>query len=130
MNALHICTRPGATQLHDGIGGESGANEVVLVPPSQLFLRRQRSLVCRESHYGITADRCDFFDSLWPQSGHDLSGPRAPIETADERFLDLERVHEGHDIRGDCCPLTISDRITRSEPCRAKATHIRHDHSV
>src|SRR5258706_14293139 len=98
VNALHICARHGATQLHVGIGGESVANEVVLVPPSQFFLRRQRTMVYRAIHYDITADRYDSFDSLWPQSGHDLNAPRAPIETADERLLDLERVHEGHDI--------------------------------
>src|SRR6266478_3781037 len=130
MNALHICTRRGATQLHDGIGGESGANDIVLVPPFQLFLRRQRSLVCGEINCDITAGRYDCFDSQWPQRRHDLSGPRAPIETADERLLDLERVHQLDDIRGDYGLLTISHRVMRYEAPGAEAAHMRHDHSV
>src|SRR6202521_3753960 len=99
---------------------EAVANEIVLVPPSQLLLRRQRSLACREIHHDITADRYDSFDSLWPQRGHDLSGPRARVETADERLFDLERVHQRHDIRGGRGLLTILHRATRSEAPGAK----------
>ncbi len=39
-----------------------------------------------------------------------FGGPRAPVAAAEDRPLDLERIHEGDDVEGERRLLAVAER--------------------
>ena len=68
---------------------------------------------------------------LRPVRRNDGSGrPCAPIEAGEDGFLDIQRIHQGDDIDGDCRGLAVANRFVRKETRRAIAAQIRNDHPL
>ena len=111
-------------------GAAALGGEVILVPPLQLGLRRQRRhaelLVADE----IAAHRYHRLAALRPQCGDDVGGAGTPVAAADRGLLDAQRIHQGDDIGGDRRLLAVADRLVRQESRRAVAAQIRHDHAI
>ena len=97
--------------------------EIVLVPPFELGLRRQRHLagflaadqIAAHGHHGLAA--------LRPERRHDVGGPRAPIVAGDDRLLDLEGIHQGDDIDGDAptAGRCGASHLKESASCHSRA---------
>src|SRR5450755_1897600 len=63
--------------------------EIILVPPSQFGLRRQRLLLRLNIGNQITADRDQSLAPVRVECRHNVGRARSPIETTDDRLLDL-----------------------------------------
>src|SRR5580692_102876 len=87
--------------------------KIVLVPPCELSLRRQRRHAGASDQ--ITADRDKSLASLRPQRRYDVGRPRSPVKAGECRLLDLERVHQGESIESHCRLLTISKCFARKK---------------
>ena len=85
--------------------------KIVLVPPRQLSLRRQRLQIRLEISDQITAHRDEGLAPLGPQGSDDVGRTRTPIKTADDRLLDFERIHESDDVERDHRLLAIAERF-------------------
>ena len=55
---------------------------------------------------------------------------RSPVETRDDRRLDLERVHERDRVDGERRLLAVAERLIREEPRRAEAAHVGNKHAI
>ena len=111
-------------------GAAAFGGEVILVPPLQLGVRRQRHLagllvadqIAAHGHHGLAA--------LGPKRGDDVGRTRTPIETGEDRLFDLERIHQCDDIGSDRRRLAVADRLARQKARRAIAAHVGDDHPV
>jgi hypothetical protein len=79
----------------------------------ELSLRGQRRLAGRLATDQITAHRNDPLAAFWPKHCHDVSGPRAPIEAGDDRFVDLEGIHKIDNVDSDYGRLPVPKCIVR-----------------
>ena len=104
--------------------------KIILVPPLELGLWRQRYLAGFLAADQITAHRDEGLAALGPERRDDVGRPRSPIKTGDDRLLDFESIHQGDDIDGERRLLAIADRVTGEKSCRAVAAQIRDDHPV
>ena len=68
--------------------------------------------------------------ALRPERGDDVGGARAPVAAAEDRLLDLERIHQRDDVDGERRLLAVARRRSRKEARRAIAAQIRDDHPV
>ena len=111
-------------------GAAALGGEVVLVPPLQLGLRRQRLLAGRLAADQIAAHRDQPVAALRPERGDDVGGSRSPVEAGHDRVLDPEGVHQGDGVDGQRRLLTIAGRLVREKARRAEAAKIGHRHPV
>jgi hypothetical protein len=75
--------------------------EVVLVPPLELGLGRQRRLVGFATTDQIATHRDQPSAPFRPDGRNDVGSARAPVEPADHGPPDLESVHQRNDVHGD-----------------------------
>jgi hypothetical protein len=75
--------------------------KIVLVPPLELSLWRQRHFACFLAADQITAHRDERLAAFRPERRDDVGRPCAPIKTADGRVLDLEGIHQREDVRSN-----------------------------
>ena len=92
-------------------GAAAFRGEIELVPPFELGFRWQRHLVGVSAADQVTAHRDQGFAALRPKRRNDVGGPRAPVETGDDRLLDSERIHQRDDVDGDHRLLAIPRRL-------------------
>src|SRR3979490_2157270 len=85
--------------------------EIILVPPLQLSLWRQRHLVGFTAADQITAYGDEGLAALRPERGDNVGRPRSPIITGEGRLLDLEGVHKSDDIDGNHRLLAVPGRF-------------------
>ena len=111
-------------------GPAAFGGEIILVPPLQLGLRRQRRLAGFLAADQITAHGDQRLAALRPQRRDDVGRSRSPIKAADGRLLDFERIHQGDDIESDHRLLAVAERVAGKKARRAVAAHIRDDHPV
>jgi hypothetical protein len=104
--------------------------EIILIPPLQFGLRRQRRLAGFLATDQIAADRDHRLAALGPQRRDDVGGAGAPVETAKGRLLDFQGIHQIDDIAGECRRLAVADRIAGEKARGAVAAQIRHDHTI
>ena len=97
--------------------------KVELVPPFELSLRGQRHLAGFLAADQITAHGHHGLAALGPERRDDVGGPRSPIETGEDRLLDLESIHQGDEIDGDRRRLAVAERFAREKARRAVAAH-------
>jgi hypothetical protein len=64
------------------------------------------------------------------QSGYDIGRPRSPIETGDDRLLDLQGIHQSDGVHGQHRLLTITGCFIRKKSRRAIAAQIGDDDAV
>jgi hypothetical protein len=104
--------------------------EVVLVPPAELGLRRQGLLVRLEVDDDVAADRDQPLQALRPQRGEGDRRPGSPVETGDDRPVDLDCVQqcEGVDRQGRL--LAVPEGLVREESGRSVPAQVRDDHAV
>src|SRR5918993_2073073 len=74
--------------------------EVILIPPFELGLRRQRYLVRFTAADQVAADGDMGLATLRPERCDDVGRPRPPIAAGYDRLLDLERIHQGDAVDG------------------------------
>src|SRR5215212_7504330 len=86
--------------------------KVILVPPLELSLWRQRQLVGFTAADQITTHGDEGLAALRPECRDDVGCLRSPIVTGDGRPLDLESIHQSDDIDGEYRLLGIPDRLT------------------
>ena len=86
--------------------------KIILVPPFELSLWRQRHLVGLRAADQITTYGDHGPAALWPERRDDVGRPRAPIVTGDGRLLDFERIHQCDDIDREHRLLAIPGRFT------------------
>jgi len=82
--------------------------KIILIPPLELSLWRERHLTGFLAADQIAAHRDHGLAALRPERRDDVGRPRTPIKTGKDRLLDLERVHEGDDIAGNRRRLAIA----------------------
>ena len=104
--------------------------EVVLVPPCELGLRRQRHLVGFLAADQVAAHGDERLAALRPERRDDVGRPRAPVKPGEDRLLDLERIHQGDDVERERRLLAVADRVAGKKARRAIAAQIRDDHPV
>src|SRR5215472_9210002 len=78
----------------------------------------------------ITADRNHGLAALRPQHGDDIGGARAPIETTENGFVDLERIHERDRVDRERRRLAVADRAIGEKTRRSVSAVVRHDHAI
>src|SRR5580692_2299883 len=89
--------------------------EVELIPPLKFGVRWERHLACRLAADQIAAHRDKRLAAFGPERRDDIRRPRAPIESGDNRFVDLEGVHQRNRIEGDDRLLAVSKRVARKK---------------
>src|SRR5262249_34208288 len=104
--------------------------EVVLIPPLELGAGRQRRLACGLAAYQVTAHRDEAVAALGPERCDDVGAPRAPIEPCEDGPLDLERVHQRRDVRGEGCLLAVTEGLLGEEARRPVPAEVRDDHAI
>src|SRR2546425_11964230 len=75
--------------------------KVILVPPLELSLWRQRYLAGLLTADQIPTHGDDRLAALRPERRDDVGRPRPPIIPAQDRLLDLERIHQRDDIESE-----------------------------
>src|SRR5580658_9230957 len=93
----------------------SFCRKIKLVPPLELGVWWQRRLPGFLAADQIAADRNDSLAAFRPKHRHDVSGPRAPIEASDDRFVDLEGIHKIDDVDSDHGRLPVPKRLVREK---------------
>src|SRR5260370_40795069 len=83
--------------------------KIKLVPPCELSLWRQRHLAGLLAADQIPAHRDEGLASLREDGRDDVGRPRAPIKTAQDRLLDLERIHQRDAIESNGRLLAIAE---------------------
>ena len=111
-------------------GTSALGGEVVLVPPLQLGLRRQRLPARCLAADQVAAHRHEAVAALRPERGDDVGRPRAPVEAGDDGRLDPERVHQGDRVDRERRLLAVAERLVGEEARRAVAAQVRDDHPV
>src|SRR5439155_24245465 len=79
-------------------GAAAFGGKIILVPPLELSVGRQRHPAGFLAADEITADRHHGLAALRPERGDDVGRPRSPIKTGHGRLLDFESIQEGDDI--------------------------------
>src|SRR5215217_6162417 len=81
--------------------------EIILVPPLDLSLWRQRHLVGFRAADQITTHGDHGLAALWPECRDDVGRPRSPIKTGEDRLLDLKSIINAviSRARTDCWPF-------------------------
>src|SRR4029079_17194979 len=92
------------------------------IPPLQLSRRRQGRCASLLVADQIPAHRDHSAAALRPERRDDVGGARSPIETGNQRLLDLERIHEGDCIGGYGGRLSIAQRFIVEETVRAMSS--------
>src|SRR5258708_838845 len=87
--------------------------KIILVPPFELSLWRQRHLAGFLAADQITAHGDQGLAALRPERRDDVGRARSPIATGDGRLPDLSGIHHGDDIAGDRRGLAVPKRISR-----------------
>src|SRR5208337_4368265 len=85
--------------------------EVVLIPPLELGLGRQRYLAGFLAADQVAAYGDEGIAALRPERGDDFGGPCSPIIARDRRPLDLESIHQGEDVESDDRLLAVSESL-------------------
>src|SRR5207253_2357000 len=98
-------------------GATALGGEVVLVPPLELGLWRQRKRASRLAADQIAADRDEPSAALRPDRRQDGSGTGAPVEAGYDRPLDGERIEQRDRVDGQRRLLPVADSVLREEPC-------------
>ena len=111
-------------------GPAAFGGEIILVPPLELGLRRQRHLAGFLAADQIAAHGDQRLAALRPERRDDVGRPRSPVKTGEDRLLDLERIHQGDDIDRDRRLLAVPERVARKKARRAIAAQIGDDHPV
>src|SRR6516225_12015259 len=111
-------------------GPAAFGGEVILVPPLELRLWRQRHLASLLAANQVPTHRDETLAALRPQRRDDVGRARAPIKPGQDCSLDPERVQEREDIDGDHRLLAIAQGVTGKKARRAIAAQIGHDHPV
>src|SRR5689334_9196225 len=104
--------------------------EIILIPPFELGLGRQRRLANLLAADQIAAHGYDRLAALGPEHTGDVGRARAPIETGEDRAVDLERIHECDRVDGERRGLAVAERLIGKKARRAVAAYIRHEHAV
>src|SRR5215212_6088864 len=104
--------------------------EIILVPPLELSLWRQRHLVGFRAADQITTHGDHGLAALWPERRDDVGRPRSPIKTGEDRLLDLKSIHQSGDIESDHRLLAVSEGFARKKGRRAIAAQMRDDPPV
>jgi hypothetical protein len=60
----------------------------------------------------------------------DVCRSRTPVKTGEDRFVDLESIHQMDDVKGNHGLLPVPERFTGKKSGRAVAAQIRHDDTV
>jgi len=84
--------------------------QIILVPPCKLSFWRQRHLVGFRAADQITAYGNKGLAALRPECRDNVGGPRSPVVTGKNRFLDLERIHQIDGIEGYGRLLAVAER--------------------
>ena len=86
--------------------------KIILIPPLELSLWRQRHLAGFLAADQITAHGDHGLAALRPERRDDVGRPRSPITTSDDCFLDLESIHQSDDVESNCRLLAVAERVT------------------
>src|ERR1700709_2260633 len=89
--------------------------EIELIPPREFSFRRQRRAVGFRTADQIAAYRNHGLASLGPQRSDDVHRSSTPVEAAEDRLIDFQRVHQRDDVEGDDRLLTVAWRIGGEE---------------
>ena len=89
--------------------------EVVLVPPGQLRCGRQGIPVGLLAADQVAAHRHQPSTAPRPERGEDVGGAGSPVEPADDRIRDLQRVQQRDRIQRERALLAVAHRIGRPE---------------
>src|SRR6266536_626599 len=76
-------------------------SKIILVPPLELGFWRQWHLASFLLADQISAHGDEGLAAFGPKRRDNVGRPRAPIKTADDRVIDLETIHQRHDIDRD-----------------------------
>src|SRR5438270_10829519 len=104
--------------------------KIILVPPFELSLWRQRHLAGLLAADQITAHGDDRLAAFRPERRDDVGRARAPIKTGEDRLLDLESIHQRDDIESNYRWLAVPERVARKKMCCAVAAQIGVDYPV
>src|SRR5262245_31919464 len=105
-------------------------SKVVLVPPLVLGLGRQWDLPGFLATDEIAADGDEAPAAFWPESRNDVRAAPAPIVTAQDRLLNLERIHQVNDVVSQRGLFPVANRCAGKKSRRAIAARVRNDDSV
>ena len=92
-------------------GAAAFGGKIILIPPLQLGLGRQRLLAGFLAADQVAAHRNHRLATLRPERREDVGRPCAPVITGDGRFLDLERIHQGDDVERQRRRLAVAKRF-------------------
>src|SRR5262249_45017731 len=91
---------------------------------------RQRDLACLLTADQIAAYRDERLTTLWPQDSGDVGGTGSPVETSENRLLDLERVHQRDEVNAQSGRLTVAQRRGGEEARASVSAEIRDDDAI
>ena len=111
-------------------GSAAVRGEIILVPPLELGGWRQRHPVGFGAADQIATHGDHGLAALGPERGDDVGRPRSPVETGNDRLVDLESIHQRDGVSSKHRLLAIPERLAREKACRPIATQIRHDHPI
>jgi len=111
-------------------GAAALAVHVVLVPPEKLAIRRLRLRRRGDVLDGVAAAQHHADDALGPKRRDDAARTPAPIEAAEQRAFDGERVHQVDQVLREYGLLSRTRCVRRPESRRAVAAQIRDDHTA
>jgi hypothetical protein len=86
--------------------------KIILVPPLELSLWRQRHLAGLLAADQVPAHGDDRLAAFRPERRDDVGRPRAPIKTGDDRLANLERIHKSDNIESNDRLLAIAEGFT------------------
>src|SRR6516164_5209173 len=82
-------------QIFAVAGPAAFRGEIILVPPFELSLRRQRYLAGFLAADQIAAHGDEGLTTFRPECRDNVARPRSPIKTSEDSLLDLQRIHQG-----------------------------------
>src|ERR1700693_4548047 len=85
--------------------------KIILVPPFELSLWRQRHLADFLAADQVTTHGDEGLAALRPERRDDVSRPSSPIIPSEDRLLDPERIHQRDDIESDHRLLAIAEGV-------------------
>src|SRR5262245_1209029 len=86
--------------------------KIILIPPLELILWRQRRLAEFLAADQITAHGHHRLAALRPKRRDDVCRPRSPVKSGENRLLDFESIHQGDGIDSECRWLAIPECVT------------------
>src|SRR5205807_7211296 len=90
-------------------GPAAFGGKVILVPPLELSLWRQRHLAGLLAADQVPTHRDEGLAALREDGRDDVGRPRAPIIPTEDRLLDPESIHQSDDIESDHRLLAIPE---------------------